>query len=93
MGAERRSTGGDQTVLNALAARRRQLRDQAGEVVARGEAVPNEENLSTSITSNTQGHADQLYPGDSNRHVDSGAGPTIADSSATHIPGPSSHPV
>src|SRR5262249_15703302 len=43
--AERRTTGADQAVLQPPAPRRRQLPHQAGQVVARGEAVADEQGL------------------------------------------------
>src|SRR5262249_27974449 len=43
--AQRRAAGADQAVLHALAPRGRKPRDEAGEVVPRGEAVADEEPL------------------------------------------------
>jgi len=62
VGSERRAAGADQVVLKALAARGRQLRYQAGEVVARGEAVADEEYLQRAAASNTVDHVVLRFP-------------------------------
>src|SRR5262249_40065090 len=54
--AERRTTGADEAVLQPPAPRRRQLRHQAGQVVARGEAVADEQGLQRAALIPT-GHA------------------------------------
>src|SRR4051794_31556046 len=45
MPPERCATGADQVVLKADPTRRRQLRDEARQIVARGEAIPDEQDL------------------------------------------------
>src|SRR5262249_19918934 len=56
VGAKRRAAGADQAVLKVPAPRGRQPRDQAGEVVARGDAVADEEHLRRGTASNARGH-------------------------------------
>ena len=56
MGAKRRASGADQPVLKGLAPRGREPCDQAGEIVAGGEAVANEERLQRGTASNAGGH-------------------------------------
>src|SRR6516225_12049170 len=56
VGAKRRASGADQPVLKGLAPRGREPRDQAGEVVAGGEAVADEEHLQRGTASNAGGH-------------------------------------
>jgi hypothetical protein len=61
--SERRAAGADQVVLEYLASRDRQLRDQAGKVVPRSEAVTDEEHLQRGAASNTVGHVVLLFRG------------------------------
>src|SRR5262249_29424058 len=56
VGAKRRASGADQPVLKGLAPRGRERCDQAGEVVAGGEAVADEEHLQRGTASIACGH-------------------------------------